>query len=193
MISLSFAIEADDDQTIRPVVEEIKKCLDGGISVFAAASNGGPSTRRTFPARQKDVLCIYAGSHDERPYAMNPAAEDDKANFMFLGCDILSSWSGSNADGSARTKGKEYKTGTSYAVPVAVSTAAFMVAYIRCKAPDSVNWNIPPQSPEGLRRIFKAMVTKGKNPTYEWVSPFNCLGNSSDFICTIKKSLSYSK
>lgn len=192
MISLSFAIEAvDDNQAIQPIVDEINSCLHSGIPVFAAASNDGGSSKRAFPAEQKDVLCIHAGSHDKISDPMNPVDEVGKDNFLFLGCDVLSSWSGCNADGSVRKRGKAYRTGTSYAVPVAVSIAAFMVAYIHCKAPDSVNWNIKPQSPQGLREIFEALVVRGKYQKYDWVSPYERLRDNRDILSEIKKRLSY--
>jgi len=190
MISLSFAFEGDDE-TLEPIVLQIDLCLKAGISVFAAASNDGGSSGRAFPARQDGVFCIHAGTHDEMAPKINPDPQDGDDNFLVLGCDILSSWPGFNADGSGR---KEYKTGTSFAVPVAVSIAAFMVAYISKLEPKCDKWHNKPMSPIGLRKIFQAMVREQKNPTYDWVSPCGFVyENKSTIVSDIRKRLNYSR
>lgn len=163
MVSLSFAFTgSEEDQCL--IEAELEKCWKKRIAVFAAASNDGIDAPRAFPARNHRVICIHAAFYDGTAHDCNPKAQKDKANFLVLGCDIRSAWPGLN--GQTR-----YKTGTSFAVPVAICIAAFMIAYLEHHAKGCQTWLFPPSTAPGVRSMFRVMAEGSRFPDHDWISP----------------------
>jgi hypothetical protein len=82
----------------------------------------------------------------------------------------------------------KYKSSMSFATPVAVSVAAFMIAYTEGKWPDR-QWIIKPRNPEGITRILKFISVD--TDVYDWVSPTWYLARVSEdkIMGDIKQSL----
>ncbi|RWA11934.1 hypothetical protein EKO27_g3171 [Xylaria grammica] len=162
VITLSFGF--DTVRSPDTMGDEIRQCLHEGIMVFASASNDGGEGSRTYPAKYPGVICAHSttwrGSKAER----NPGLEEGR-NFSFVGEHVRPIWPAKNPVDDNRMK---YKSGTSYAAPVAVSMAAFMIGYIQKKMPD-YSWVIKPWSPVGISRIFGMMAVEIDG--YDWVSP----------------------
>jgi hypothetical protein len=70
----------------------------------------------------------------------------------------------------------KYESGTSYATPVAVAIAAFMIQFIRVKGWADWQWMYAPWTPEGMRRIMEKMSVKKYE--YDWVSPTRYIRHS---------------
>ncbi|KAI0418851.1 peptidase S8/S53 domain-containing protein [Xylaria grammica] len=162
MITLSFGF--DTVRSPDTMGDEIRQCLHEGIMIFASASNDGGEGSRTYPAKYPGVICAHSttwrGSKAER----NPGLEEGR-NFSFVGEHVRPIWPAKNPADDNRMK---YKSGTSYAAPVAVSMAAFMIGYIQKKMPGYA-WVIKPWSPVGISRIFGMMAVEIDG--YDWVSP----------------------
>ncbi|RSL98206.1 hypothetical protein CDV31_012691 [Fusarium ambrosium] len=162
MISLSFGFE----ESIKSIEDEITQCIFSSIAVFAAASNDGVDGDRTYPAKYEGVLCIHAATGEGNKATFNPNPLGKEDNFMVVGDCIKSSWPGRNSNG---TCAKKQQSGTSFATPVAVCTAAIMIDYIRKNMPDHTAWRISPKSRQGVRAIFRLMAKNSDG--YDWVSP----------------------
>lgn len=167
IISLSFGY--NEPGVPDEVGREIEKCLDRKIPVFASASNDGGYTPRTYPGNYPGVICIHSSTADGKRSTFSPNPEMDKDNFMVNGECIESWWPSSVAIGQSKaSRQSNHLSGTSFATPIAVSIAAFMIGYIRKHFPRHT-WNIDPMSPEGMRRIFRQMRHLADG--YDLVSP----------------------
>ncbi|KAF7537785.1 hypothetical protein G7054_g3488 [Neopestalotiopsis clavispora] len=162
MINISFGF--DGVQNPDTMGSEIRQCLHEGIMVFASASNDGGEGSRTYPAKYSNVVCAHSATYNGSKSEYNPGLEEGR-NFSFVGEHVRPIWSAETRTGDSRMK---YASGTSYATPVAVSVAAFMIGYIRKKMPDYI-WTIKPWSPQGILIIFELMATEMDR--YDWVSP----------------------
>ncbi|KAI0401306.1 hypothetical protein F4802DRAFT_619006 [Xylaria palmicola] len=162
MITLSFGF--DSVSSPDTMGDEIRECLHHGIMIFASASNDGGEGSRTYPAKYPGVVCAHSATWRGSKAERNPGLEKG-LNFSFVGEYVRPTWSSTHSSGDGRVA---YRSGTSYAAPVAVSVAAFMIGYIRKKMPN-VKWVIKPWSPEGILKIFELMSVKIDG--YDWVSP----------------------
>ncbi|KAF2963128.1 hypothetical protein GQX73_g10440 [Xylaria multiplex] len=165
MITLSFGF--DSVRSPDTMGEEIRQCLHEGIMVFASASNDGGEGSRTYPAKYPGVVCAHSTTWQGSKAERNPGLEEDR-NFSFVGELVRPIWPAKSPRDDSRMK---YKSGTSFATPVAVSVAAFMIGYIRKKRPETptFEWLIKPWSPQGILIIFKVMAMRIDG--YDWVSP----------------------
>jgi len=167
MISLSFGFSKV--ATLDLIQKEIENCLNDNIVVFASASNDGGNRPRTYPGNYDRVLCIHSatGAGDGSSFSPTPETDTREHNFSAVGEGVKSCW----PVGGFKTADKyKHMSGTSFATPVAVSTAAFMVGYIQRTMPN-YDWNVEPLSPEGMQRIFRMMSKGNKRNGYDWISP----------------------
>lgn len=170
IISLSFGFRKTGGRD--EVDQEIKNCLREGIIVFGSASNDGGNKPRTYPGNYEGVLCIHSATGDGNKSTFNPTPEPKttkKNNFSVVGDCIESAWP-SQGPTAIDVTVKKYVSGTSFATPVAVSIAAFMIGYIR-KHMAGYGWNIEPCSPQGMEIIFRMMSEKNNRDGYDWISP----------------------
>lgn len=101
------------------------------VLMFAAASNDGGNGGRAFPARQDEVICIYATDGNGNPSGFNPSPEEHRDNFSTLGEDIKSSWPIRLGKPTSAGICNIRKSGTSFATPIAAGIAAFLLLYVR--------------------------------------------------------------
>ncbi|KAJ8122450.1 hypothetical protein ONZ43_g1360 [Nemania bipapillata] len=108
--------------------------------IFAAASNGGPTKARTFPASKPGVICINASDgNGGRVTDLSPASMQYQPNFVTLGLCVK--WkepakleNARNAtNGSKNPAQFAYKSGTSFATPIAAGLAANILEFARHK------------------------------------------------------------
>jgi len=148
--------------------EEIENCLKEGITIFASASNEAGARKRTYPARHGNVLCIYSATWQGRGSIYNPKPEGPE-NFSIVGEEVCPIWPLTSPKAAEQCG---YDSGASFATPVAVSIAAFMVAYIQKKWPDH-KWIMNPTTTEGIKNIFRVIALDFDG--YDWVSPMRYL------------------
>jgi subtilisin family serine protease len=162
MISLSFGF--DSVRYPDRMGDEIRQCLNEGIMVFASASNDGGEGSRTYPAKYPRVVCVHSATWQGKVSDFNPGPEGHD-NFTVVGEKVRPTWRSKPTTEPGITR---YKSGTSYATPVAVAVAAFMIGYIRKQWPD-YPWVTKPWSPEGITRIFQLMSKRIDG--HDWISP----------------------
>jgi len=147
------------------IVENIKNAIEGASLqrlFFAAASNGGKNARRTFPAKNDHVICIHAADGNGNDGGINPDPEDDEINFMTLGVAVPL---------IDEEVGDVYRTGTSFATPIAAGIAANILAMATDSAPNELSPSARKEmwKPWGMRKTFRLMATKGE---YRYVAPW---------------------
>ncbi|KAH5374387.1 hypothetical protein HBI49_055740 [Parastagonospora nodorum] len=163
MISLSFGFDRTNPSD--GLFEEIKACLHKDIIVFASASNDGPEGSRTYPAKFPDVICVHSADQRGRKSEFNPTPRGD-GDLSFIGEHVRPTWGRTDL---TNTSQMVYRDGTSYATPVAVAFAAFMIGFIHTKGWAEWQWTYAPSSPIGMKQILKMMSERTE--VYRWVSP----------------------
>jgi hypothetical protein len=161
MISLSFGLKG---RRIRKIYDEIEEARNANILIFAAANNDGGHAGRTYPANHgPGVFCIHSATGEGNKASYNPTPVPREDNFSVVGDCISSCW-----PSPTESNKKKYMSGSSFATPVAVAVAAFMIAFIRKNMPQHKEWNRPPQTFNGMRELFHMMVES--RDEYHWVS-----------------------
>jgi len=165
IISMSFGFE-DDSGWDDDMDEAIKHSFTAGRIAFAAASNYGGNSCRTYPAKAGTVFCIHASDGHGNPSGLDPTPIRGDYNFSTLGVAVPCGHTGDR---------EIFKTGTSYATPVAAGLAANII--------DLADWLAAAgeltsaqkkklRSYEGMRNIFKLMAPSGRQD-YDYVAPWN--------------------
>ncbi|MBX2833395.1 MAG: S8 family serine peptidase [Micavibrio sp.] len=100
----------------RVLIKGVNATLERGALIFAAAGNNGPNAKPVYPAAIDGVFAVTAIDAAGRPY--KAANTGDYIDFSAPGVDI---WA-ATPDGSGG-----YKSGTSYALPYALSASALQL------------------------------------------------------------------
>ncbi|KAE9961836.1 hypothetical protein EG328_001518 [Venturia inaequalis] len=116
IISMSFGLARYSEAVHR----SIKRAESNNIVFFAAAANSGNTTPVAFPAREKEVLGIFASDGFGKPLAFNPPPQVRQNYLMILGANVEAAWPGG---------GRRSQSGTSVATPIAACVAAFLYEY----------------------------------------------------------------
>lgn len=90
--------------------------------MLAAASNSGNNHDTAWPARNRDVVCIYAADGYGNAYPRNPTPLLHDHCFSFLGTEVSGHWC------HERTA---HRSGTSVATAVAAGIVCLVVRYMR--------------------------------------------------------------
>ncbi|KAF1985820.1 subtilisin-like protein [Aulographum hederae CBS 113979] len=99
--------------------------------LFAAASNHGGNRSRAYPARDDRVLAVHSTDTLGNPSPFNPSPLPDRDNLATLGEAVRGAWPPALCDLSANPEATQYKSGTSFATPILVAQAAFLLAFAR--------------------------------------------------------------
>ncbi|EXA53633.1 hypothetical protein FOVG_01375 [Fusarium oxysporum f. sp. pisi HDV247] len=156
IISISFGFE-DANELID---EAIDRAVEAGKLIFAAASNNGGISGRARPARSEDVFCVHASDGKGNKGGMNPTPMDNRDNFATLGVAVPSKWKGNEV----------WKSGTSFATPIAAGFAADVLEFANHKCA-----NLTPMKKKllhkkrGMQAIFRKMAEKRDD--YHFVHP----------------------
>ncbi|KAF2176064.1 subtilisin-like protein [Zopfia rhizophila CBS 207.26] len=156
ILSMSFGLPKPSPKTEHDIKEAIKHAAINNVLMFAAASNEGVGHPRTFPSTIRSVICIHASDGMGVNGDINPYHEQGDHNFMTLGIAIKSP--------KFRQPGDAYKSGTSFATPVAAGIAANLLEI----APNEKSRKTL-RDPEDMRKMFALMSERvGK---YAHVAP----------------------
>lgn len=169
--------------------QAVQDCVAENILVFASASNDGGEGPRTYPAMYPQVICAHTTDYLGNSSRFNPDPLEREDNFSFVGEHVRPAWSLDNT-AESNHQDAEYVSGTSFATPVAVSIAIFMLGYIH-KEMKQIDWQIQPKSPQGITKIFR-MLAKQRGD-YDWVSPTRYFkDNDKEFILAkLKRELAW--
>ena len=168
IISLSFGFSKTNMKD--DIRKEIEACQSIGIIVFASASNDGGHQPRTYPGAYPRVLCIHSSTAMGAASEFNPTPAHGENNFMCVGEYVQSWWPKSIlTEGSETNNGMKLMSGTSFATPVAIVIAVFMIGYIRKNMPN-YQWDVEPLSIEGVRIIFRTLSFENARDGYDFLS-----------------------
>jgi hypothetical protein len=156
IISISFGFE---DKNLW-IDEAIDYAIGKGKLIIAAASNNGGLSGRSRPARRECVICIHATDGKGNKGSMNPSPLRNKDNFATLGVGVPSRWKGEEC----------WKSGTSFAVPIAVGFAANILEFARYKCPNLNTRDLEMlHKKEGMQAIFRMMAEERDD--YDFIHP----------------------
>lgn len=126
-MSFGFPRRIDGYQDLEKAIRDAEYA---DILIFAAASNSGGNRRRAYPARDDKVICVHSSDGHGNPSDFNPTPLRNQDNFSTLGEAVRSSWPAELCE-LDNPEAMVYKSGTSFATPVAAATAAFLLAFAR--------------------------------------------------------------
>ncbi|KAI0168133.1 peptidase S8/S53 domain-containing protein [Pestalotiopsis sp. NC0098] len=142
----------------------IKEAAHSGKIMFAAASNGGNNNDRTYPARDRHVICMSASNGKGKVADISPAALPNDDNFMTLGVSVPLFWKGNEV----------FRSGTSYATPIAVGFAINVLEI--CNFTHGARLV---QDGDDMRRVLRLLSVRDGN--HDYIAPWFFLDNCKDF------------
>ncbi|KAH7218858.1 hypothetical protein DER44DRAFT_846806 [Fusarium oxysporum] len=155
IISMSFGF-GHHNKTIDDAIE---RAFKADKLMLAAASNEGGNKGRSRPGRNPRVICIHACDGKGNKGDMSPSPMKNKSNFTTLGVAVQSRW----------RKQTVYKSGTSFATPVAAAIAADLLEFanFKCKLAEEDKKLL--YKHDGMEAVFQAMSTERDG--YDYVQP----------------------
>jgi hypothetical protein len=155
IISMSFGFEHQN----KAIDDAIERAFKADKLMFAAASNEGGNKGRSRPGRNPNVICVHACDGKGNKGDMSPSPMKRKDNFTTLGVAVSSRWK----------KQTVYKSGTSFATPVAAAIAAGVLEFANFKCQLSEEDKQLLYKRDGMLEVFRAMSTERDG--YDYVQP----------------------
>ncbi|KAK6524505.1 hypothetical protein TWF281_011412 [Arthrobotrys megalospora] len=166
-------------QSYRELIDNIEKTIvrasaESPRIMFAAASNNGKNERRAFPARFDHwVTCVHASDGNGNDGGINPAMEHG-VNFMTLGMGIeLMERQWVDVRKQIPMYRRVYKSGTSFATPIAAGIAATVLDLAVRVDPIKPQARNGLRRPEGMMKMFRLMSTPNQGSNYTFLVPWN--------------------
>lgn len=166
MISMSFGFPSREIDGYDLLERSMRRAVNEDVLLFAAASNNGANTKRAYPARYPDVICIHSTNANGAPSDFNPRSLPGD-NLATIGEAIESAWPVHLCDQEMNELCVARKSGTSFATPIASGIAAFLLQYARS--------NLLPREAEQLKQchymkaVLKAISVKSQG--YDYIAP----------------------
>lgn len=155
IISMSFGFENENEA----IDEAIDRAFKADKLIFAAASNEGGNKRRSRLGRSPSVICVHACDGKGNKGGMSPSPLRRKENFATLGVAVKSRWKGKTV----------YKSGTSFATPMAAAIAANVLEFANFKCNLSIKHRKLLYSRSGMAKLFEAISEERDG--YDYVQP----------------------
>ncbi|KAL1857089.1 hypothetical protein Daus18300_010432 [Diaporthe australafricana] len=181
IISMSFGFTTRQTQGYDLIEKALEHANSKNILLFAAASNSGANQRRTFPARHDYVICVHSTAADGMPSRFNAPCEVGD-NFATIGETVESSWPTRLCNKEANEAFIAWKSGTSFATPIAVGIATFFLQYAKENMGHDALRLL--KRPHGMRAVFREISFK-KNG-YDYIAPKihhdHLFGQSKEYV-----------
>lgn len=129
---MSFGFPSREVDGYDLLSRSIRRAVNKDVLLFAAASNNGANTKRAYPARHPDVICIHSTNANGAPSDFNPIPLQGD-NLATVGEAIESAWPVHLCDREMNKLCVARKSGTSFATPIASGVASFLLQYARAK------------------------------------------------------------
>lgn len=153
---MSFGFEDENDL----IDAAVDNAIDAGKLIIAAASNNGGLSGRARPARYEGVICIHATDGKGNKGGMNPSPVANRDNFATLGVAVPSRWRGNDV----------WKSGTSFAVPIAVGFAADILEFAKYRCPNLKSRKLKIlHRKRGMQAVFRKMAEERDG--YDFIHP----------------------
>lgn len=168
ILSLSFGFASREEPGGYDAFERALEYASGrGKLIFAAASNSGANQRRAYPARHDYAICVHATAALGRPSAFNPPPEPAGHNFATIGEAVECPWPRALCDRAANPCCLAWKSGTSFATPVAAAVAAFLLRYA-AESLDDIDLRLL-RRPQGMRAVLREISRQCHG--FEYIAP----------------------
>lgn len=131
VISMSFGYPTNNVDGYVKLEKALLHAHSQNILIFAAASNSGANLDRVYPARDPHAICVHSTDSQGNRSKFSPTALARDANLATIGEGVQSAWPVGLCDIDANPDCVECRSGTSYATPIAVDIAAFLLQYAR--------------------------------------------------------------
>ncbi|KAK3952207.1 hypothetical protein QBC32DRAFT_213198 [Pseudoneurospora amorphoporcata] len=131
IISMSFGYPTNQVAGYEDLEAALLHAHSKSVLMFAAASNSGANQDRAYPARDRHVICVHSTDANGNRSRFNPTALVRYDNIATVGEAIQSAWPAALCDMKVNPEYIQTKSGTSYATPIAVGIAAFLLQYAR--------------------------------------------------------------
>ncbi|KAL1860721.1 hypothetical protein Daus18300_009064 [Diaporthe australafricana] len=142
MISMSFGFPTRTIDGYDELEDAIKRAYCENMLLFAAASNSGGQLGRAYPAREANVVCVHSTDARGNRSPFSPTPSPHEVNLAAVGEAVDSAWPVHLCGGAEEGEDDVYstvKSGTSYATPIIVGIAAFLLLYARLNLADSAH------------------------------------------------------
>lgn len=178
---MSFGFTTRDIPDYNLVEDALEDANSKNVLLFAAASNSGANQKRTFPARHDYVICVHSTAADGVPSRFNPPRGYSN-NFATIGEAVESSWPTHLCDKELNETCIAWKSGTSFATPIAVGIATFLLQYAKENL-DARTIELL-RKPQGMRALFKEIACEKDG--YDYVAPKihpdHLFGRSKEYV-----------
>ncbi|OPB42086.1 hypothetical protein A0O28_0032030 [Trichoderma guizhouense] len=163
IISMSFGFQTKS----KDIDDAIERAFRADKLMFAAASNEGGNKPRSRPGRNKKVICIHACDGKGNKGDMNPSPVRGY-NFTTLGVAVKSTWN----------KQVVYKSGTSFATPVAAAFAADILEFanFRCELSEEDRKLLYKR--DGMLEVLR--VISRERDKYDYIQPGHLWDGNDD-------------
>ncbi|KAI0183575.1 pfs domain-containing protein [Xylaria flabelliformis] len=163
IISMSFGFPTCDTEDYIELENALANAYANKVLLFAAASNDGGRLGRSFPAREPTVIAVHATDTYGNRSSFSPTATDDDISIATVGEAVESAWPVHLCDEEATDQDYvKYKSGTSYATPIAAGIAAFLLLYARIHIPTKAD---ALKSYQRMKAVLRKVAEKGINHT----------------------------
>ncbi|KAI0553245.1 pfs domain-containing protein [Xylaria curta] len=163
IISMSFGFPTCDIEDYIELEHALANAYANKVLLFAAASNDGGRLGRSFPAREPTVIAVHATDAYGNRSSFSPTATDDDISIATIGEAVESTWPVHLCEEETTDQNYvKYKSGTSYATPIAAGIAAFLLLYARIHIPIKAD---ALKSHQRMKTVLRKVAEKGVNHT----------------------------
>jgi subtilisin family serine protease len=188
MLSLSFGFASREHRDYDLFERALEHAHSRGKLVFAAASNSGANHRRAYPARHAHVICVHATGGNVQPAAFNPPPDSDDDgggggdNFATVGQAVECAWPRALCNRAVNPCCLAWKSGTSFATPIAAGIAAFLLQYA-AETLEEIDVRLL-RKLQGMRAVFKKISRRlhGFDYIAPRVHPDHLFGKTKPYV-----------
>lgn len=138
--------------------QALKSAYADDVLLFAAASNDGGRSGRSYPARERTVIAVHTTDTYGTRSTFSPTAIDDSSNIATVGEAVESAWPMPKCHGKTDTQYTVHKSGTSFATPTVAGIAGFLLLYTRMHLPEHAK---ALKSHKRMEALLKKVAEKG--------------------------------
>ncbi|CAH0003255.1 unnamed protein product [Clonostachys byssicola] len=139
IISMSFGYPTNQMEGYAQLESAILYAYSKGVLLFAAASNSGANLDRAYPARDPHVFCVHSTDSNGNRSKFSPTPLSQEFNLATIGEAVESAWPVKLCNTETNPRCVQWKSGTSFATPILVGIAAFLIQYARIHLPDKAH------------------------------------------------------
>jgi hypothetical protein len=171
MISIPFGLP----RAVPRIQDELEKAVHQKKIIFAAASDNGANTGRSYPATQPGVICVHSVDGLGNASSFNPTEVAGTDNFCVLGEHVDAAWPSFSP--TTQLGGTRRMSGSATATSVAVAIAALMITIVddNTSEQEYASWL---KSYAGIRAVFRRL-SEQRNGLYDLVNPVRVFGQDT--------------